>query len=163
MLLDLRKIISSPGVVSFSYEPDISELDFPSVRRFLSPLHAEGKVTNSAGLLTLNALLSAKMLCVCDRCGDEYENEKRIEVEVILSENPENDENPDIYPIINDKADLDEIFITAFVLDMETKFLCSEDCPGLCPKCGKPLKNGGCSCKKDTDPRLAVLEQLLNK
>lgn len=162
MLLDLHKIIASPGTVSFSYEPDISDLSFSSVRAFLAPLHAEGKITNSADVLTLTGTLSAKMLCVCDRCGDEYETEKQLEVEAHLSDTLEDSENPDIYPVVNDKADLDEIFITAFVLDMETKFLCSEDCPGLCPKCGKPLRDGGCSCKKDTDPRLAVLEQLLN-
>ena len=74
----------------------------------------------------------------------------------------EDEENPDIFLVEDNKADLDEILITAFVLDMDTKFLCSEDCPGLCHQCGKPLRDGPCDCKKDIDPRLAVLGQLLN-
>ena len=162
MLLDLQKIIANPGSVSFSCEPDIADLSFDSVSRYLSPLHAEGKVVNSADLLTLTATLHVKMLCVCDRCGIEYETEKTIPVEAILAVDPEDEENPDLYPIYDGKADLDEILITAFVLDMDTKFLCSEDCPGLCPHCGKPLRDGPCGCEKDIDPRLAVLGQLLN-
>ena len=46
---------------------------------------------------------------------------------------------------------------------METKFLCSEDCKGLCPRCGKNLNLGPCGCRKEPDPRFAVLEQLLDK
>jgi uncharacterized protein len=46
---------------------------------------------------------------------------------------------------------------------METKFLCREDCKGLCARCGKNLNLGPCGCGKEIDPRFAVLEQLLDK
>ena len=32
-----------------------------------------------------------------------------------------------------------------------------------CPTCGKDLNEGSCGCGKQTDPRFAVLEQLLDK
>ena len=66
---------------------------------------------------------------------------------------------------INDNMDIiDEQLAEALLLDFPRKILCSEDCPGLCPKCGKSLKGGDCGCpKKEIDPRLAVLAQLLNK
>jgi uncharacterized protein len=57
---------------------------------------------------------------------------------------------------------LDEVLTTLFILDMDTKFLCREDCAGLCPQCGKNLNDGPCGCKKPRDPRMAVLEQLLD-
>lgn len=43
--------------------------------------------------------------------------------------------------------------------------LCSQDCPGLCPVCGKDLRENKCSCKPDeeVDPRLSVLKNLLNR
>ena len=50
----------------------------------------------------------------------------------------------------------------AFVLAMDTKNLCSDDCKGLCPKCGADLNQGPCSCRPETDPRWAALSQLLN-
>ena len=42
--------------------------------------------------------------------------------------------------------------------------LCSDDCPGLCPMCGKPRKNGDCGCKeeKNINPKLAILQKLLD-
>ena len=60
-----------------------------------------------------------------------------------------------------DNADLDDIMTTAFVLSMDSKLLCSEDCKGLCAKCGKNLNEGPCQCKPDVDPRFAALQQLL--
>ena len=32
----------------------------------------------------------------------------------------------------------------------------------ICPKCGKDLNTGSCSCEKEIDPRLAALKQLLD-
>ena len=59
-------------------------------------------------------------------------------------------------------VDVEDILRTLFVLGMETKFLCRPDCKGLCPTCGKNLNEGPCNCKKEMDPRMAVLEQLLD-
>lgn len=50
---------------------------------------------------------------------------------------------------------------TAFILDMDTKTLCSEDCKGLFPGFGVNLNREACRCKKQVDPRLAKLAQLL--
>ncbi len=46
---------------------------------------------------------------------------------------------------------------------LDGKPLCKEDCKGLCPTCGKDLNEGPCGCKKELDPRLAVLAKLLDK
>ena len=62
-----------------------------------------------------------------------------------------------------DGVDLTDILETLFILDMETKFLCREDCKGLCSTCGRNLNLGPCGCRKQIDPRFAVLEQLLDK
>ena len=72
MRLNLREIIEIPGgSVPFSQELDTALLDFPSVRAYTAPITAEGKVVNTAGILTLQGKLQAQMLCVCDRCGGE--------------------------------------------------------------------------------------------
>ena len=64
---------------------------------------------------------------------------------------------------IHAEDNLDEILETSLILDMETKFLCREDCKGLCDTCGANLNLGPCGCRKPRDPRFAVLEQLLDK
>ena len=78
-----------------------------------------------------------------------------------MEENAEDD--PELFLLQGDEIDLDEILSTCFILDMDSKFLCKEDCKGLCPDCGKNLNLGPCECRKKIDPRFAVLEQLLDK
>ena len=71
----------------------------------------------------------------------------------------------DEYAVIEDgKLDLDEAIREELLLSFPMRILCQEDCPGLCPKCGKPKRLGDCGCPTwEPDPRLAVLKQLLDK
>ena len=72
-------------------------------------------------------------------------------------------ENPWVFELVEDRADLDDILTTAFVLNMDQKLLCREDCKGLCFRCGKNLNEGPCDCKSEPDSRFAVLQQLLDR
>ncbi len=48
-----------------------------------------------------------------------------------------------------------------FMLAMPVKPVCDENCPGLCPGCGRKLDKGECSCQKDAgDPRFAALRKM---
>ena len=163
MRLDLRDILQRDGSVPFTCTPDLSDLSFSSISRFLSPVTARGRVTSSAGVLTLTGLVSARALCLCDRCGREFERDFSLPLELPLAEDLQDAEDPDVYPIEDDGVDLDEIVSTAFILDLDTKFLCRPDCRGLCDRCGKNLNDGPCGCTAETDPRLAVLGQLLEQ
>ena len=164
MRLNLREIINMPGgSVDFDYEPDLSEYEFDSVSGFISPLRAKGSITNIAGVLTLRAELTADLMCVCARCLREFKKHVELRTEAVIAEEVQNEDNPDIFLLDGDYIDVDEVIVTAFVLNMDQRFLCSEDCKGLCDKCGKNLNEGPCGCKAETDPRLAVLGQLLEK
>jgi len=162
MRIDVHDIIEVPGgSVSFDYEPDVSYLDFCSVKEIIEPLRARGHIRNNAGVLELKAEATTKLRCACDRCAEEFERTVRLDIEAVLAEELHDEENTDIYLLDGDYADLDEIIITAYVLEMDAKFLCKPDCKGLCPKCGKNLNVAPCSCKGEINPQLAVLEQLL--
>ena len=75
------------------------------------------------------------------------------------------EENVDEYAVIEDgKLDLEELVSEELLLSFPMRFLCREDCQGLCPKCGKPRRLGDCGCPTfEPDPRLAVLKQLFDK
>ena len=163
MRLNLSAIIEMPGgSVPFECELETEGLDFPSVRAYPRKPYAEGRVFNEAGILRLTGTLTAEMICVCDRCGEAFESLKEMDLDAtVVEENPEDD--PSLFVLEGNEIDLDEILSTLFILDMETKFLCKEDCKGLCPTCGKNLNLGPCGCRKPIDPRFAVLEQLLDK
>ena len=75
----------------------------------------------------------------------------------------EDHEDEGVFPLIDDSADLEEIVRTVFVLNMDSKLLCKEDCKGICCRCGTDLNHGPCGCQKELDPRFAALKQLLEK
>ena len=163
MQLDLRKIIDNPGAsADFKCQLDPDRLDFPSVAGYADKPEAVGRVFNEAGILRLQGSITAEMICVCDRCGEEFESTKVTEIDAVIT-TEESEDNPDFFVLESDSLDLDDVLSTCFILDMETKFLCREDCKGLCPSCGKNLNHGACGCRKQIDPRFAVLEQLLDK
>ena len=93
MRLNLRDIIEVPGgSVPFACELSTEGLDFPSIREYLTKPYAEGRVYNEAGILHLEGLLTAELLCACDRCGEAFESVKETELDAILvEENPGDD------------------------------------------------------------------------
>ena len=163
MRLNLREIIEVPGgSVPFQCEPDTQGLDFPSVLEYKGRPLAQGRVYNEAGVLHMEGTLKAEMTCVCDRCGSRFDSVKLTQLDAVIVEE-EAEDHPEFFVLDGDEIDLDEILSTLFILDMDMKFLCREDCKGLCSTCGKNLNLGPCGCRKEIDPRFAVLEQLLDK
>lgn len=164
MKLDLRKIIHVPGAsVPFDYEMDLTHLDFYGTRPITGPVRVQGKVTNRAGALLLEGTASTALDLTCDRCCKPFTREKVVVLDSLLATELENEESEDeIILLEGDAADLDEVASTAFILAMDTINLCSEDCKGLCSRCGADLNAGPCGCKPDVDPRLAALAQLLD-
>jgi uncharacterized protein len=166
MLLDLSKIIDCPGAsASFSVSLDLSDLQFGSCYPLKTPITASGSVRNTAGVMMMTGSIAAHLNALCDRCASEYEEDIELPLDVVLVTElaDEDHEDEGIFPLEGNNADLDEIIRTVFILNMDTKFLCSEDCKGLCFRCGKNLNLGPCDCKKEIDPRFAALQQLLNK
>jgi len=52
----------------------------------------------------------------------------------------------------------------AVVLEMPIKYLCAENCAGICSGCGANLNEGACSCgEKAVDPRWGPLKKLLKE
>ena len=164
MKLDLRQIIHVPGACApFDYELDLTRLDFYGARPITRPIRVQGKVTNRAGALHLTGEASTVLDLTCDRCCKAYQKEQLVGLDCLVSDTLEDETNDeDIFLLDNYAADLDEVASTAFILAMEPVNLCSEDCKGLCSRCGADLNLGPCSCKPDVDPRLAALAQLLD-
>ncbi len=163
MRLNIQKLLCEEGVLPFSCQVDPTGLDFPSISRYLSPISVVGQVKSQAEVLTLTGQATAKLSCICDRCGREYVRDAVFPLDAVLAAELEDEENPDVFLLQDDCVDLDEVATTAFVLGLDSKLLCKPDCKGACPTCGHNLNDGPCSCKQETDSRLAVLGQLLDE
>ena len=166
MLLGLSQIIDRPGAsVSFSVSVDLSDLCYGVSYPVSEPVLAEGNVRNTAGVLVMQGSIATTIHGICDRCASEFHRKVEFPIDVVLVTELANEENEDewVFPLEGDSADLDDIVRTVFVLNLDSKLLCKEDCKGLCPKCGKNLNDGPCNCQKELDPRFAALKQLLEK
>ena len=163
MFLDLHEIIEVPGGrVSFRCELSADRLSFPALVSFSGPVTASGEVKNTAGILELDAVVEADMIVRCDRCTAEFPRKLSLPVSVTLKADPDEEDYEELFPLEGDGVDACDVLETCFILNMDQKFLCSEDCRGLCERCGRNLNDGPCGCGKQTDPRMAVLAQLLD-
>ena len=166
MLLGLSKIIDCPGAsVPFSVRVDLSDLRYGESYPVSEPVEASGTVRNTAGVLMMTGALHTTLHGVCDRCAADFDRYVEFPIDVVLVTELSNEENEDewVFPLVADSADLEDIVRTVFVLNMDSKLLCKDDCKGLCCRCGKNLNEGPCSCQKELDPRFAALKQLLEK
>jgi uncharacterized protein len=98
----------------------------------------------------------------CMRCLEEAALETEVDAREVAQENTEDEEL--LSPYVEDETlDLGRWAHDAAVLAIPARFLCREDCTGLCPTCGESLndadpadhEHGGGS-----DPRWAKLKEL---
>ena len=166
MIIDLNPMLRGEVKsidIDFVLTPEIIEdVTFTDGARVL------GKITNSAGYMRLTLTATLPYLGQCARCLDEVRGEFSLDLErTVVTEGMVSEERleetVDEYIVIHDgKLELDETVIEELLIDFPRKLLCDEDCLGLCPKCGKPKREGDCGCvTKEIDPRLAVLKKYL--
>lgn len=128
-----------------------------------------GVLTDDAGYMRLQLRATLPYRGQCARCLSPVEGvftldfERTVAAEGSISEE-QLEENLDTYVMVRDgKLDVDAPLAEELLISFPMRLLCHEDCPGLCPKCGKRLAEGDCGCpKKEIDPRWAVLKKLLD-
>lgn len=162
MILDLKQVFEIPGeILPIETSLDFSDCELSGTHPFTSPAVVSGRIENEAGVVFLKYSVRFSFTICCDRCLDEFSRDYLFEFEEILvrEESPENDE---FIPVPEEKLDLNAQVFSDVLLSLPSKFLCSEDCKGLCPKCGTNWNHAACHCStKEIDPRLAVLGELL--
>ncbi|MDO4495586.1 MAG: DUF177 domain-containing protein [Clostridiaceae bacterium] len=163
MILDLEPIFNNEGMVKeFSYELDLSEQELSGVKPFSTPVRVSGSVGNHTGVVELSAKAEFVLDMNCDRCAKPIKLALTADVFHTLVTSLNDEANDELLLINELRFDLDPLVTEDIFLELPSKFLCSEDCKGVCPKCGKDLNTGSCSCEKEIDPRLAALKQLLD-
>ena len=132
--------------------------------------HIVGEITDEAGYMHLTLEASLPYRGECARCLAQVNGVFRLQFERTVADektltDEQMEDNVDEYVIIRDgELDLDEELREALILAFPMRLLCSEDCQGLCPKCGKPRAQGDCGCPtREIDPRFAALRALLDE
>lgn len=172
MIYNMKKIlIGEVNKDSFIYTP--SEEDISNITnvyndvKFDIPINVEITIQNRAGYMTINLFSNLVIKTNCARCNSPAEIPLNIDVTKTISDEKPNDDEDDnldyIYMDENKDIDISNVFTEQVVFDMPFRFLCKDDCKGLCPKCGTNLNVETCNCESDNgDPRLAILKTLLD-
>ena len=173
MVLDLSSLLSGKSQrLDFEYEiaqnNAQNEDDVvlpPDDVSFTAPVRVRGYITDNAGYMTLCATAEIDYTSRCARCLDGISGTFTLTFNrTVAAFGTLQDETNDEYVIVkNGKLDIDRELVEDLMLEFPSKLLCKEECAGLCPKCGANLNFGGCDCpkKKEIDPRLAILQKLL--
>ena len=136
---------------------------------FDSDARVTGYLTDNAGYMRLVLKAELRYHGECARCLAPVDGvfsldfERTVTTEGTLSE--QQLEESDEYVVLNgSELDVDEPLREELLLGFPTRLLCDEDCPGLCPHCGKPKRDGDCGCTgKEIDPRLAILKTYFDR
>ena len=121
----------------------------------------DGKITCSGGVLVLEAKVSGQLKTACARCLKELTLPLGFDFsETLVQEGTESDKDVDSVIIFEGtEIDVGEIVANNILLNISSKYLCSDDCRGLCPKCGKNLNEETCDCDFfEIDPRWEKLK-----
>ena len=163
MILDLEPIFNNEGMVrEFDYELDLSSQELSGTKPFVSPVRVSGSVGNYTGIVEMRAKADFVLELCCDRCAKPISVAQKVDIFHTLVTHLNDEANDELLLVNELRFDLDPLVTEDIFLSLPSKFLCKEDCKGVCPRCGKDLNMDSCSCEKEIDPRLAALKQLLD-
>ena len=165
MFIDLASVGTTPKPLKAEFTPDEIDLDLES--RLASAAVFRGEVFGGDGRANVEGMITAKVETACTRClaplirpfeiafsdvfVDASRESRAREAEIGIADMDES-------LVIGGRVDVAEVVREQILLAMPEQVLCSEDCRGLCPKCGGNLNLIDCSCDSDeTDPRWSAL------
>jgi uncharacterized protein len=152
-----------PGQIDFSGE----ELEQGS------PLRAVGTaelLPHTGGEVRIQGRYTVEMTSQCDRClgrarfplDESFDLFYRPMVDIAREEEVAIDEGEsEIGFYERGGMELEDVLRERVLLALPMQRICSEDCRGICPVCGKNRNDGACECKPETtDDRWGALRKL---
>ncbi len=117
--------------------------------------NVSGKASSFSGRIEIAANLDAVVNTKCARCLKPLQLPVKMDVEEVVGE-----EGVELEGTL---LNVDNIVKNNIVVELPIRFLCKEDCKGICSSCGADLNITECNCKHEHfDERFAVLKKLLD-
>ena len=131
--------------------------------------HVVGVLTDNSGYMRLKLQATLSYHGKCARCLAPVDGvfsldfERTVTTEGMIDEE-RLEELEDEYVVIDGhELSVDDTLCEELILSFPFRLLCSEDCEGLCPKCGKPRSEGDCGCPtREINPQFAALAGLFD-
>lgn len=133
---------------------------------FVEPAHFDLMLTN-VGNSTINVegQIQTALKVSCSRCLRDFVlklNSDFNETYYEKNQPQPGDKNEEWIAYSGDCIDITPEVLGSVLINLPMRFVCHEQCRGLCPVCGMDLNMQQCDCvQDDVDPRLAKLKELL--
>ena len=164
MTIDVSSILKEiGGRIAIDGSVTMPDTEFLGEYHFSEPLSVKGSVSNNGKSLILKAVADGEMTTSCARCMKEITVPVRFRLDENLArDDGEVSEDEDVILFTDTVFEIDDIVLDNFLMNTTGKYLCREDCKGLCPTCGADLNEGDCGCSKENiDPRWASLLDIM--
>lgn len=140
--------------------PGLKEVDDTFVLD--EPVEFQGTLVNASEVLKLDGVLKVKYTSKCGRCLKDIGGQLKIKIREDFIEGEVNS-NPEVYTYNDNYVLIDDILKDNIILNLPVKQVCSENCKGLCPRCGVDLNEKECSCKDEViNPQMEKLKNFFN-
>lgn len=176
MKLDLHEVAAHLGKrIKYEInEPPIEDVGVGLA--CVEPIEGEVSFTNAGSSIVARGAFRTVVELDCSRCLSPYSLnvEAAIEEELPLTdrgpESPPDDEKAELpeeekEPLFVDNVfDLEELLRQSILIAVPIKPVCSEECKGLCARCGRNLNEQPCTCPpEEAASPFAILASLLQE
>ncbi len=166
MRLDVSKALVAEGEgIVFSLEVSLPDTEvLGEAVTYPQPAKLSGTYTSMADTINVCGEMRFSAASRCGRCLSAVEKPLAASFDVVFALTPREDD-PDVYVYDGAWIDLTEMAADAAQLALPMRWVCGEDCRGLCPKCGANRNETVCSCRIEGDAKhpLSALQQLLTE
>ncbi|WP_407307606.1 YceD family protein [Desulfosporosinus sp. SB140] len=147
--------------VRFDLVEDFSPFDLGTeALSFSAPVHVQLQVTNTNKAVMVSGTIETELNVMCGRCLEpfNYPLDLPYQDEWVFPSQATEELLESALLLEKDDVDISQRIFEQIVLALPMKFICSDECQGLCLTCGANLNLTSCSCKEDVvDLRFAAL------
>ena len=132
------------------FEDSLDDNSLPYGCKYAGPARAQVDYTFSEDGLFVWGKVAAEIEAPCARCLKNITYPVETEFSEVFKDSPDGDDETYVYS--GNDAEIDKVLEDRILLVLPVRFLCREDCKGLCQFCGADLNNGDCGCSGKNDP-----------
>jgi uncharacterized protein len=166
MIIDIQNLPIEGKTLTYSKKPEsfkvLRSLSEKGECRFSDPLAIELTVLPERNLIRVDGAITTTIEQACSRCLVDFKG--RLERRFTLrfsreseASQPKNqtseleltEEHIGLTLFTGETIDFTDSVQEQVVLALPYKPLCSQDCKGLCPRCGTDLNTGRCACAQE--------------
>lgn len=171
MLINLSELFPVKGKSkSYTHELEMTEFSmFDTVYEVVEKEPVSLLITNQGNkMLTVAGKAHLVLEMPCARCLEPVRVPFHLEIDQELDMNQSDEERMadlDEQSYVNGYClDIDRLVGNELTLNLPMAVLCSEDCKGICDRCGTNLNRGTCDCdNRSLDPRMSVIQDIFKQ